>query len=185
MSPPDFADDPKTQQRLRERNWRTDPADVIAAIRAAEASCRAATEEARQLYKEAITKIKAALAPELAPIELDPDYHVADFETATTDSIRWVIDELRRCLVPHGPGYTVDFDRASTKPPTPKAMLMMEHCARDRKFFDRLLSLSMKNARKVRPAAKTETRQKSPDELEAEMYLKQSRQKKAAKPEAT
>jgi len=76
-------------------------------------------------------------------------------------------------MVPHGPGYKVDYSRASTKPPTAMAMDLVEYFVAYPEKLNWLhlwlLKLLRKADAKPTPA---EVRPKTQQELEDEAYLR-------------
>jgi hypothetical protein len=82
--------------------------------------------------------------PPLAPIDLDENYCEKDFARAFRDSVVWAAFERRRVMVPSGLGYTVDYSRASRKPPTAMAMGMVEYYVAYPEKLDRLYQRMLK-----------------------------------------
>lgn len=117
--------------------------------------------------------------PPLAPIDLDETYTEKDFASALVDSIIWVASEYRRVMVPYAFGYTVDYSRARTKPPTALAMGMVEYYVNYPEKLDRLYLRVMKQIGKTNAESTlAEARPKTQDELDAEAYWQEYLRKK-------
>ncbi len=118
----------------------------------------------------------SAPPPTLAPIDLDETYTEKDFASASLDSIMWVAFERRRVLVRNPFGYTVDYSRASRKPPTALAMDMIEYFVNHPEKLNWLFQRVMRLAGKEEVAVSlSEDRPKSQDELDAEAYMRSVR----------
>ena len=159
-----------TRQRLREEG-KTKEEAVAAAWGQMAAKHLPLAEQA----PAAAGRTVASIPPPLAPIDLDENYCEKDPFRATVESVVWAAFEYRRVIVLSGNVYKVDYSRASRKPPTAMAMYLVEYYAAHPEKLDRLFDCLFRlvfRKSAVKPTLAEEPAVKTPDDLEADKWLR-------------